>query len=653
MITNNRNQEELKRQQTAQQTPAAVQQTQQQAPAQGQNQVMQGVTDNTRQKLQQAQKGYQPTEQATAANQALQSILNQKPQGYTSKYSGQLENILQQLQNGQKFNYNVNDDAYFQSLKDTKTQLAKQAAMDVMGNAAALTGGYGNTAAQGAANQQYQQSLLSLNDDAMNAYQLALQRFQMEQQGLGDQFNMLAQLEGQDYNRYRDTVGDWEREREYLTNRADVETERGREDWRYNLDYLTQLAQIENADYRNEQERQEAIRQFEAQYALQQEQLRWQQDVDQRNYDRDVLVNDRNYDRSVLESDRNYDRSVLESDRAYEQAMEQLRWQQAMDERNFDRSVLESDRNYDRAAMESDRNFDRNVLESDRAYEQALEQLRWQQAADERNYNRDVLESDRNYARSTMESDRNYDRGVLESDRNYEQALEQLRWQQNTDQRNFDRDVLESDRSYGLQKNQQDWQQSVDQRNYERDVLESDRAYDLQKNQQDWQKAVDERNYNREVLESDRAYALQKDQIEESKRQFNESLDWDKLSAEQKTSAQYALAILESGSMPSDDLLQAAGLSAEDAEKLKAQTETTGGTGGGGTRYYVDEYGNIYKLKDGKYIAADKKDIKPSDTFDMSHADKIKSQAVNTAGTKAAQNASVNLTEEQIKKLLK
>ena len=584
MITNIKNQEELKKQQVM---PAGAQQQNAQQPIQ----VMQGVTEGTRQKLQQAQAGYQPTQEAAAANQALQSLQAQKPQGYTSKYSGQLEGILNELQ-GKKFSYDLNGDAFFQSMKDTQTQLAKQAAMDTMGMAAGLTGGYGNSAAQAVANQAFQQALLPLYDRGMDAYNLALQRFQIEQQGMGDQFNRLAQLEGQDYGRYRDTVGDWERERDYLTGRADVETERGREDWRYNLDYLTQLAQIENADYRNEQERQEAIRQFEAQYALQQEQLRWQQEADQRNYDR---------------------------------------------------GVLESDRDFDRRAMESDRNFDRSVMESDRDYERAMEQLRWQQEADQRNYDRDVLVSDRDYDRGVRESDRAYDRGVLESDRAYEQALEQLRWQQNTDQRNFDRDVLESDRGYDFQKKQFGWQQEVDKRDYDRSVLESDRAYDLQKNQQDWQKEVNQRDYDRSVTESDRAYELQKAQMDENTRQFNESLNWDKMTADQKYNAELAMAILQNGQMPSDEILAAAGLSAEDAQKLMAQMETTGG-GGGGTgsgkkpTYYVDIAGNYYTTdKNGNYVPVSKKDVDPNGLEDRSKILDITSKNLANTWTDASQ----------------
>ena len=256
--------------------------------------VMEGVTDATRQKLGQAQAGYQQTSAAQQAQAALQQLQAQKPQGYTSKYGAQLEGILQELQ-GKKFNYSLNGDAFFNALKDSKMQAAKQASLDAMGQAAGLTGGYGNSAAQLAANQVYQQNLLSLNDDAMDAYRLALQQFQMEQQGMGDQFGRLLQMENADYGKYRDTVSDFNTERGYLTDLYNTEEERGYNRYMNDLDYYTKLAQIENADYRSEQERQEAIRQFQLQYEADQSRFNWQKDVDQRDYDRGVLESDRNY----------------------------------------------------------------------------------------------------------------------------------------------------------------------------------------------------------------------------------------------------------------------------------------------------------------------------------------------------------------------
>ena len=69
--------------------------------------------------------------------------------------------------------------------------------------------------------------------------------------------------------------------------------------------------------------------------------------------------------------------------------------------------------------------------------------------------------------------------------------------------------------------------------------------------------------------------------LDETKRQFDASLDFDKMTHDQKYAYQTAMAILENGQMPSEELLMAAGLSAEDAAKLMAQIEASGGGSGG------------------------------------------------------------------------
>ena len=267
------------------------QQTTQQKPIQ----VMEGVTAGTAQKLNQLDKGYQPGNAAQQAMQQLQQMQSQKPGGYNSPYAAQMDSILAEI-NGQKpFQYSVNQDALFQSLSDYYTQQAKQASLNAQGQAAGLTGGYGNSAAQAAGSQAYQQALLPLYDRAMDTARFAYDVYQGNQ---ADRYNRLQALQSMDetaYGRNRDELGDWEREREYQTGRYDTETDREMQAYYNDLDYALKRAQIENADYRSEQERQEAIRQFEMNYAAEQERFNWQQQVDQRDYDRNVLESDRNY----------------------------------------------------------------------------------------------------------------------------------------------------------------------------------------------------------------------------------------------------------------------------------------------------------------------------------------------------------------------
>lgn len=405
------------------------------APAQQQPiQVMQGVTPGTQQKLNGLQTGYQPTTAAQAAQQALQSIQAQKPQGYNSQYAPRLQSILQQIQGQKDFKYEVNSDPFFRMLADRKTTDAKLAGMNAMGQGAALTGGYGNSAAQGQAQQAYQEQLRGLYDEAISLEQRAFERDQARRADLYNQAGLLQGLDQAEYGRYRDTVGDWENERNYLTDLYNTEEDRGYNRYANDLDYYTRLAQIENADYRSEQERQEAIRQFNEQ-------------------------------------------------------------------------------------------FNRGVFESDRAFEE-------------------------------------------------------------------------------------------------------------QRRQAD----LDE--------------AFRRDQLQENMRQFQESMEWDRLSSEQKYNFQTAMKILANGQMPSDDLLEAAGLSAEDAKKMMAQ-KATGGSGSGGKKtYYVDSYGNLYSEQNGLYTPADTSKIKNTDLIDTRKAKNIDSQNL-TAGSMATTAATANAMNTAINELLK
>ncbi len=498
-----------------------------QQPQQAQSQPLQGISAETAGKLNQAGNGYQPTAEYLAAQDALQQLRAQKPQGYTSKYSGQLEGILQELQ-GKKFNYDLNGDAFFQSMKDTQQQLSKQAAMDTMGMAAGLTGGYGNSAAQAVANQTYQQGLLGLNDRAMDAYNLALQRFQIEKQGLKDQFGMIGQLEGQDYDRYRDTVGDFERERDYLTGRTDTEYERGYNAFRDDQNYWLQRAEIENRAYNSEAERQEAIRQFDQDYALRRQQFNWQQDVDRRDYNRGVLESDRGY---------NLQREQFDYGKSQDE-LAQKNWQQTFDYGKEQDAIANALR---QAQFDYGKQQDELAQKNWQAQfdygksQDELAQKNWQQTFDY-GKEQDAL------AQRNWQAQFDYGKSQDElAQKNWQQTFDYGKQQDELAQRNW-----QAQFDYGKQQDalaQQNWQQQFDY-NATMDML----------NQQNWET-----------------------QMEENIRQFNESLNWDKLSSQQKYAADYALAILQNGQMPSEELLTAAGLSAEDAQKLMAKIASGGG----------------------------------------------------------------------------
>ena len=269
-----------------QKKPYEEQQQAQQPQAQPQQYTgLAGVSQQTAQKAQQYMGGYQPGQAVQQSQQQLQQIQSQKPQGYNSKYSGQLDSILQQIQNPQAFKYEFGQDPLFRSYADYYTQLGKQASLNAQGQAAALTGGYGNSYAQMAGQQANQQYLLGLYDKGMEMYDRAYGRYRDQLGDLKDQYGMLQSAEAMDYDRYRDLVGDWQAERDYATNLYNTEANRDLNQYNADRDYYTGLAQIENADYRNEQERQEAIRQYEQDFAERQRQYNLSMEENKRQFD--------------------------------------------------------------------------------------------------------------------------------------------------------------------------------------------------------------------------------------------------------------------------------------------------------------------------------------------------------------------------------
>jgi hypothetical protein len=131
-----------------------------------------------------------------------------KKTGYQSTWQDQLRDTASKIINREKFTYDLNGDALYKQYKDRYIQQGKQAMMDTMGQAAALTGGYGNSYAQTVGQQTYQGYLHGLNDQVPALYQLALDKYNSEGDQLRGNMSLLMQQDDIDYGRYRDDIAD-------------------------------------------------------------------------------------------------------------------------------------------------------------------------------------------------------------------------------------------------------------------------------------------------------------------------------------------------------------------------------------------------------------------------------------------------------------
>lgn len=152
------------------------------------------------------EKEYLPGLSVTQAQQSLQDHQANRPGAYQSQWQGQIQSVLGQIQDRQPFQYDVNSDALYQQVAQNYLQQGKNAMMDTMGRAAAMTGGYGNSYAQTAGQQAYNQHLTGLTQLVPQYQQMAFQRYQAEGEDLLNRYNLLNQQEDMAYGRYQDML---------------------------------------------------------------------------------------------------------------------------------------------------------------------------------------------------------------------------------------------------------------------------------------------------------------------------------------------------------------------------------------------------------------------------------------------------------------
>jgi hypothetical protein len=140
-----------------------------------------------------------------AYNSAKDAVTNYGDFTYGNK--SQLDNIINSILNREKFSYDLNGDALYQQYKDKYIQQGKMAMGDAIGQASAMTGGYGNSYAQSVGQQMYQKELQNLNDIVPELWQMALDKYNMEGQDLYNQYGMLSDDYNREYGAWNDEYG--------------------------------------------------------------------------------------------------------------------------------------------------------------------------------------------------------------------------------------------------------------------------------------------------------------------------------------------------------------------------------------------------------------------------------------------------------------
>lgn len=162
-----------------------------------------------------------PLSDLEKAKQEALSSDAKKPGEYTSKWQQQLDAAMDKILNRERFSYDLNGDALYRQYKDRAVKNGRLAMMDTMGQAAAMTGGYGSSYAQSAGQQAYQKQMDGLTDQASRLYDMAREDYDRQGQADRDRYDVLRQRENSSYSQYKQQRSDWEAENTRLWNRYD------------------------------------------------------------------------------------------------------------------------------------------------------------------------------------------------------------------------------------------------------------------------------------------------------------------------------------------------------------------------------------------------------------------------------------------------
>ena len=142
------------------------------------------------------------------------------------------DEALEAYMNREDFQYDVNADALYQQYKDRYMEMGRDAMEDTMGQAAALTGGYGSSYSQSVGQQAYNSYLQQLGDVVPELYQLAYDRYQDKGDQLYKTYQSWAELEQQaaEQEQWEQEYALAERKRQDENTRFQIEQENKKSD---------------------------------------------------------------------------------------------------------------------------------------------------------------------------------------------------------------------------------------------------------------------------------------------------------------------------------------------------------------------------------------------------------------------------------------
>ena len=188
-----------------------------------------------------------PFETSDLYNQAVQTVQGQLDlinSGKTS-WTDRINQIITDWENREKFSYNPDTDALFQNALQGAMTAGQSAMQDTIGQASALTGGYGSSYATSAANQAYNSFIEDAYDNLPDYYNMALNAYNMESENMLNTLNIYNQADQTEWGRLMDGYN------VNYNNMNDIYN-RDYQLWSDTVGNAFNMAGMENSDYWNQ-----------------------------------------------------------------------------------------------------------------------------------------------------------------------------------------------------------------------------------------------------------------------------------------------------------------------------------------------------------------------------------------------------------------
>lgn len=161
---------------------------------------------------------YLESDAVTAAKNKVREHEAKRPV-YTSRWEQDLADTLSALQE-RSFSYDLSADPLYESYRKAYTRKGSLAMEDTLGKTTALTGGYGNSWAQTAAQESYRGYMDALTDKIPQLYQLAQERYDSQTEALTQSYEEFLRREQEDRESFDDTFDRWLKELQLLSDDA-------------------------------------------------------------------------------------------------------------------------------------------------------------------------------------------------------------------------------------------------------------------------------------------------------------------------------------------------------------------------------------------------------------------------------------------------